>query len=169
MKCLVLKELVQCQVHKTPCLATKIIRQNLLQIKGNHVVVRTNIQYYTHIEISIFGTLKTTLPDLSHIDLLYLVLVCTRWLEILSIYRSVSAYFSASKKLSIRPVFLCSPLILCLLVISLDSIHKQCDNNPSELRQKTNVCTKLNNSIANSEIRSLNPLNAKLSDLLYTN
>ena len=72
------------------------------------------------------------------------------------------------KKIAIRPVFICSPLTFCIFVLSSNSIHKQCDNNPSGSSKITYFCKRMSDSIANSEISILNPLKATLPDLSHT-
>ena len=71
------------------------------------------------------------------------------------------------KKTTIRLVFLCSALIFCLFLLSLDSIHKQCDNNPSGSSQSAYLCKLVNTSITNSDIRSLNSFNDMLPSLSH--
>ena len=56
------------------------------------------------------------------------------------------------KKVKIIPVFLWSPITLCLFVLSSISIKKQCDNYPSSLRKSTYLYTRFSNSI--NEVRS---------------
>ena len=62
---------------------------------------------------------------------------------------------------------MCSPLTLYFYLLSSNSIYKQCDNNPSTARKSTYFCTGLKKPINNSEIISLNPLNATLLDLSH--
>ena len=71
------------------------------------------------------------------------------------------------KKLEIIPVFICSPLTFYIFVLSSNLIHKQRGNNPSGLRQSIYLCKRMNDSITNIEISSLNPLNTMLPYLLY--
>ena len=71
------------------------------------------------------------------------------------------------KKIAIRPVFICSPLTFCIFVLSSNSIHKQCDNNPSGSRQITYLCKRMKNSIINIDTNILSTLNAILLALLY--
>ena len=75
---------------------------------------------------------------------------------------------SLCKKIEIRPVFLCSLITFCLFLLSSNSIHKECDNNPPILRQIKYSYKKLNDSITISDIKILNPLNANLPALSHT-
>ena len=72
------------------------------------------------------------------------------------------------KLIGIRLVFLCSLLTFCILVLSSNTIHKQCYNNPYGSRQSTHSCTQNNDSITNCEIRILNPLISMILGLLHT-
>ena len=71
------------------------------------------------------------------------------------------------KLIAIRLVFLFSPLTFCFFLFSSNSIHKKIDNNPYGQRQIIYSCTRLNNSIANSDITSLNHLSATIMVLTY--
>ena len=75
---------------------------------------------------------------------------------------------SPRQKNSIRPVFTWSPLDLCLFLLSLNYMNKKCDKNRYGLRVSTYLCTRLNNSIANSDIRIPNPLSATLLSVSHT-
>ena len=48
------------------CLATKIIRQQQLQLKEKYLFIQNNIQYYPHSDIDSLSTLNATLIALSH-------------------------------------------------------------------------------------------------------
>ena len=72
------------------------------------------------------------------------------------------------KQIKIGLVFLRSTLTFCIFVLYSNSIQLQCDNNSSGLSQNIYSCTPLNNSIANNEIRSLNPFNYNILNLLHT-
>ena len=71
------------------------------------------------------------------------------------------------KQIVIRPVFMWSSLTLCLFALSLNSIHKQYDNDPSGSRQSTNVWKIMNYSVTNSDIISLGTFNAMFPALLH--
>ena len=70
------------------------------------------------------------------------------------------------KQSAIILVFLCSPLTFCIFVFSSNLIHKQCDKNSSGSRKIAFSCKVIKNSITNSDISSINPLNAALKSLL---
>ena len=72
-----------------------------------------------------------------------------------------------AKKIASRPAFLWSPLTFYQFSLSLNSIHQQCDNEPSVLRQSTYLCKLTNNSITNIEINSLGAFNAKFPTLSH--
>ena len=44
---------------------------------------------------------------------------------------------SPRQKITIRPVFMCSPLNFCKFMLSSNLVNKKCDNNPSGLRKST--------------------------------
>ena len=92
------------------CLATKLIRQQQLQIKGNHLSMQKNLQCYPQSEISSFIPLKATLPVLFHTDWLLTVLVRISLLENCSIYPSGLDSLTSSNKSQLDRSF-CDPLL----------------------------------------------------------
>ena len=106
-------------------LATKLIKQQQLQLKGKHLFVWNNIQYYPHSDIKSLRTLNTTLPALLHdhtdwIQYWYKQGDFGKPVELLQRFGLIHHV----KKIAIRPVFLCSPLNFCLFLLYLNSIKK---------------------------------------------
>ena len=126
----------------------------------------TNVWYYTHSEISSLGTLNATLLALLHARLddhgIGTNKVVRKPVDLPQQFGLLHHF----KQILIRPVFWFSPLALCIFSLSLNSIHRQCDINPSSSRQILLLCKRMNNSITNSEIRILGTLNATLPSLL---
>ena len=71
------------------------------------------------------------------------------------------------KRIKKRLVFWCTPLNFYQCVLSLGSIHQQCKNNPSRLRQSTYLCKLMKILITNSEINSLGTLNTTFTTFLH--
>ena len=80
-----------------------------------------NIVYYPHSEISSLGTLNAMFIALLHTQLTGYSTVTNKVLGKRSIYRSGLAFLTMSKK---------SQLYWSLGATLLQSVHKQCDNNP---------------------------------------
>ena len=114
----------------SPIFATKLIRQQQPQINGKHLIVRINIQYYPHSDISSLGTLDSKFPVLSH-DWLTLYNTGDKqgWRETEDLLQRFGLLRHV-KQISIRPVFQCSPFAFCQFLLSLNLIHQQYEKYP---------------------------------------
>ena len=105
------------------CFETKLIRQQQLHIEVKHLIVRTNIWYYPHIDIRSLGTLNATFPSLLYAWLnLYSIGDEEGWQKIDNLPHRFGLLHHI-KQIAIRPVFKCSPHTFCqfLLFFNFDS------------------------------------------------
>ena len=137
------------------CFATKLIRQQRLQIVGNHVSVRNDIQYYPHSDIRSLGTLNTTFLALSRACLNLYNTSDDQGSRKSSQFTAAVWPPSSRQKIVIRLVFWWSSLTFCHFLLSLHLIHHKCDNEPYGSIQSTYLCKWIKGSITNSDINSI--------------